>query len=442
MKANRQEKHHEPCYRSLEVLKEQVESYFEKQGTRFLWFPDDPDWDKIVIKEDEVYDVVFFGNFLRGFLESGLWPFKRVRLWCLSSVVQKYLETHMLGGQFKVGLIERKDLFPIEVKPKSASLKLLYAGRISESKNIPLLLAVYHQLDQHPELGASLDLFGEFDDEISENYGRRVHTYAFRERLEKWIASKKWNNAPSFHGPKKTEEWLDFAINKTFITLSDYYAEDFGVAVAQAQVRGIPVIVSEWGGHIDVEQAYLKIPAELLCFGIEDESLLQMKAQKISDFIRFPGEIKEQQKNKQEGEVSVISVEELAKCRNEMSRKWGTTLLWSQRVGLGYLADHDRGASFVQKYNDSMSGGEISFEVIFIFTDIDRGELNKQEWEKCHKFLLENPKRNLHFLSERDLFKKDQLEVCQRTSQIVYLGSNDALFSKLQDFFGAKVLSL
>lgn len=441
MKSNRQEKHHEACYRSLKVLREQVEAFFHRKGMTNLWFPDDPEWDKVIIKKDEVYDVIFFGNFLRDFLESGLWPFTKVRLWCLSSVVQGYLEKELMQEHFHVGLIGRNDLFPLPETKKDSNLALVYAGRISESKNIALLLEVYHQLDQCPELEASLDLFGEVDDEVSENYGRRVHEVSFSQRLKKIVSEKTWNKPPVFHGVKSPEEWLEFASNKTFISLSDFYAEDFGVAVAQAQSRGIPVIVSHWGGHIDVDQAHLKVPAELLSFGIEEIDLLRLKAQRIASFILSPMALEKSSRGS-EKQSSIIDLSELAQCRNRLAQQWGTSLLWSQRVGLDYYADHDRGALFIQKYNDAMAGGEVSFETVFIMTDVDRAQIVQSEWDHCQKYLLDFETKSFHCISERDLFKKDQLEVCQRAQKIVYLGQNALAKAKLQEIFGAKVISL
>ena len=87
----------------------------------------------------------------------------------------------------------------------------------------------------------------------------------------KLINELPWRYPPKFPGLLAPEKWcLSSVKNPVLISLSTYFQDDFGVSVAQAQSKGWPCILSNWGGHQDVMGSNtLKLP-HFLC-GTSDE---------------------------------------------------------------------------------------------------------------------------------------------------------------------------
>ena len=79
---------------SIEFLSRRCREYFglHHPEVKHIWFVDGFEPIKKEIPRDEVLDLVFFGDFVRRFLESGNWLHEHYRFWCLSQSVKQSLE--------------------------------------------------------------------------------------------------------------------------------------------------------------------------------------------------------------------------------------------------------------------------------------------------------------------------------------------------------------
>lgn len=414
VKTVREEKSIEYSDTSIRILSDRLDKYFVEQGLDIPWYPDNYSAQKNLLNLP-VQNIVLFGGFFKSFLESGNWPIdSAVRFWCLSSRVQKIFQEVLGCGDNFISLIPRYDLFTKKVlSTKKNKLNLVYAGRLSESKNTKLLLAVYNELEKLSSIECSLDLFGFFDDGYSYNYGRRKRDVSYELELKNYINKKTWIKAPKIHGWKESREWLEESKDKTFITLSEFVCEDFGVAIAEAQENGMPIIVSDWGGHGDVNGRVLKIPYLLLNHGVESEQILEIKAKVIARYILD----NLQKLNTPEPESSekfhiprIISISELDQIRRQLIKNLGMDLLFTHRIGFDFYADTEAGSRFFSKYNKIFGNKKQNEDAIFILNDIDGPNEIAEEIQRAEKICFNETLHDVDFISLRYLFRLENLE--------------------------------
>lgn len=245
--------------KSLGILKEKVLTFFHNNNipNDNVWFPDI----ELVLPRNlqghHNIQVVLFGGFLDRIFESGIWPEKKYTFWCLTPKV-KIVMVELLGfPDVAINIIPRYDLFP-KMNPErqfdlKSDLQLIYSGRLSAQKNIEMFLAFAAILQEKTEKLVSVYLLGEWDNHMPKSRGR-FEIESYRNTVEIFQQRLHFNEAPRVIDNLGHEEWLSvIKKNCLLVNFSTFYCEDFGVSVAQAQSLGLPMLLSRWGAHCDVE---------------------------------------------------------------------------------------------------------------------------------------------------------------------------------------------
>ena len=283
------------CARSIAILRERCLAWFVQNGIPGPWyFPDHDD----AIRSDRPSadaNVVLFGSVLERILESDTWKPRLCRFWVLSQASRDVL--HQLLGipRAAIGLIPRYELYPAapasaqrNFPAKDEPFELVFAGRLSPTKNIEMLLKTVSFLQTEQDLEVGLSLFGPFD---NADHGDREppvegEAFDYRARVLRCIEQCAWTRAPQLRHELGPDEWIPEAPpNPVFTSFSTYICEDFGVALAQAQAQGWPSLLTDWGAHRDVRGPGIRrIPAAAM--GIhENDELVTLKARNLAQRI-------------------------------------------------------------------------------------------------------------------------------------------------------------
>ncbi|MDE2314197.1 MAG: glycosyltransferase, partial [Elusimicrobia bacterium] len=134
---------------------------------------------------------------------------------------------------------------------------LFYAGRISEQKNLHLLLfSLWMLRKRRPDLDWRLEIYGAPDRTGSPNMGFRFKNYqgylldlCARLGLEERVLWKGWHAA-------RTLERTIAQGGRLFVSSSLHSDEDFGVAALKSLLLGSRAVLSAWGGHRDFPKRF------------------------------------------------------------------------------------------------------------------------------------------------------------------------------------------
>jgi glycosyltransferase involved in cell wall biosynthesis len=134
------------------------------------------------------------------------------------------------------------------------SPRLLYAGRLSEQKNVHLLLEAFARVRSvHPR--AELRIAGGVDGLGSPHFGRGP-----RENYATWLAQRTaqlgLSRSVQYLGAVSQRELLRLHRRCDLqVSLTTHFGEDFGYAIAQGVCAGAPAVVTAWGGGLDFIRA-------------------------------------------------------------------------------------------------------------------------------------------------------------------------------------------
>ena len=188
-------------------------------------------------------------------------PEGELRLWVLSSCVKNVL-VHMLKiPEDHVALIPRYELWSMSAAPMpppdpTQPMTFVYAGRVSRSKNIKTLLKTTSLLQTKHRLPVQLFILGAFDDEPNADF-IETHSISYSTQIAKQIVEEQWETPPELIDGLGPREWMKLRFSQpVFVSFSTLLFEDFGVSVAQAEAKGWPTILSNWGGHLDTCGTY------------------------------------------------------------------------------------------------------------------------------------------------------------------------------------------
>jgi len=339
------------CQTSIDLLKVRVLDYFSRNKLSTPQFADD----FLNFKEEsdsEVVNIVLFGGYLNRILESGNWPFKKMKLWVISESVR-----HTLCELFKfeanqIGVIPRYEIFKKVSSghwPELKKTEFVYAGRLSRVKNIALLIKTYHEL-QRKFKNIKLKLIGDFDSEVHEYQG--IFTVEdYKQEILELVDSLSWNSKPEFLGKLAYDEWPNkLGNNSAYISLSTYLSEDYAVSIAQAQEKGVPVICSNWGGHQEVCGKSIKIPSELFFPGAEVDLLSAQISEYIEGHWGEESPVKAQP-IKLPTEVSISTLDEI---RRGFCLKYGSQVLGLTKGMGAHFAESDEGKLLYNKWVKSL----------------------------------------------------------------------------------------
>lgn len=363
-------KHKNP---SINFLEERCESALrQKVNSSYIWCPDS--WNTYPENiGNQVVDVVLFGSFFERFLEFAHWPLQNIRLWVLCKRSKKNM-IELLGlPADSIGVIKRDWLIsrgePI-IPDYQMPFEMIYAGRISESKNIEMLLHVASLLQIQHGKKFSLSLLGDFDQETHLCSGE-YNSHLFKERVFKLIENLKWNQPPKIVNGLNSSEWLKLDyVRPVLISLSTQIYEDFGVSLAQAQNLGWPAILSDWGGHADASsENTIFLNSSLIGKKFDSEADLLAVASLVASEINTKMSMTTKAPPPVEREdviPEILALENLRKLVQRYIEKNGSSMLWAFRKNFATYASSENGKSFFSHYRRIYSGADKSeFDIYF-----------------------------------------------------------------------------
>ncbi len=243
---------------SLKILEDQVSEYLASKNISIekIWFADiEFIFPERLRSVEEIY-VVLFGGYLERIFESGNWPSKKYHFICLSSKVKRVV-VELLGlNPDSISVIARENLFPVSSQfldfNTKSKLHLFYSGRISSQKNCELILYSAYVLKNDYKLDIEVHFFGNFDNTAPKHRGRFV-LESYESDFKKIVRNLNLENIVKWYPDLDSKKWQDLIpSNSLALNFSTYICEDFGVSLAQIQGKGIPMVISKWGGHSDI----------------------------------------------------------------------------------------------------------------------------------------------------------------------------------------------
>lgn len=124
-------------------------------------------------------------------------------------------------------------------------VQLLFAGRIRVEKGVLVLLKAIDRLVQQQQNNIHVHIFGNGDG-------------AYIEELKSFLQEKQLTSYVTFHGKVSQEELISHYDSSDIMLVPSLWSEPFGLVVAEAMARELPVIASNAGG-----------PAEMITDGID-----------------------------------------------------------------------------------------------------------------------------------------------------------------------------
>ncbi|MBH48594.1 MAG: hypothetical protein CME71_10540 [Halobacteriovorax sp.] len=216
-------------------------------------------------------NVVFFGDFLASYAYFQENNIADKTIYVLCQRAKELLQAVSPKVKNIIEVINRYELFPVEVTEKSLpsfthdQFDFVYAGRISRSKNMMGVLNLVKEMQKiNPKVG--LKLIGEFDPFLNISSEIKPYQYSIKKEVIDFIENNEWSKRPVIIQDPRSSSWLEqLDSSDIMLSLSSYWMEDFSVSLAQAQQRGFPLVVSDIGGHSDLEgENLIKIPYHLI----------------------------------------------------------------------------------------------------------------------------------------------------------------------------------
>jgi glycosyltransferase involved in cell wall biosynthesis len=140
--------------------------------------------------------------------------------------------------------------YPLSLPDQALADKRVFAyvGRISDQKNINLLLSAYSEFLKISSLTIPLYLYGKEDFLGSPNMG--IPSTNYLEELKAMVGDLYLDKNVHFMGHKSREE-IYYALGRQhiFVSPSTHSDENFGMAAMRSLALGGKAVLSSWGGH-------------------------------------------------------------------------------------------------------------------------------------------------------------------------------------------------
>lgn len=434
---------------SVSLLNDKAKKFLkEKFGLTNSWCPDYFDWYLEEKAEEDVLDVIFFGDMPRKFLELNLNPYSRYRFWVLSSASKILLSTLYNVPAERIGVIPRYELFPAATKTSEfksdSKISLVYAGQLREEKSILLMLFTVWRLQQDYKMDISLDLYGDFFQGTQFVENERLE---YKAQVLNLLESLDWINKPVFHGFKPKEEWLNSNKDNTvYLNFSHYLFEDFNTSIAEAESKGFRIWASNWGGHQDIDASFnLKIPFDLVGADLDISLIAEIKSIGLSEYIY--SSFKNSNCDLGQKESSHLNLPELT-TKDEVNqlvsasiKQWGTGLYFVLRNDLNLLMDSQRGYAFLKAYKSAFGASRNlpkAFVVINHHDGKSGAKLKKLNWSQLYKEF------SIEFIEFNQFYKKSSIEELLKADKIIISediddARNENLAKYLQIFTSASI---
>ncbi len=444
MKIRRDDFPSDPCTGSMSFLKTRIEEFFKKhvKTSTQRFYPELDIYDNQLFSDDSVLDVILFGNNVKSFFQSGLWPCRKYRIWTLSPTHHDFWQSVLFNGQSNpINIIPREYLThatdsTLVDSLNSQEVNLVFAGRLSAQKNITYLILLYKELELL-DLNIRLHLYGKFDDQYDEIFGRRQHSN-YKESVMNLIQKLGFKNPPLINERLSENEWTETNLkNPVLISLSTYHCEDFGVSIAQAQEKGWPLILTDMLGHKSVQHnCMLKIPARHHLREHLPIDIKRIFAKDLAQFL-FTSTFTSFKEKSPELTLQEITDTDLLAARKNLIQARGTqlSLINAEMVGLFY--DTQVGLRFHFDFINTLYKGIDLY--VFIVEDVDHKGVPHNIQSKLLD-LLEKDNFYPYFISLKHLFKsKVELELLAHAKKVSLLldkSMQEVTLNKLVDTLG------
>jgi hypothetical protein len=422
------------CQVSLDWLQSYAAAWFKENVPNHgqIWFPDENILGLTTNfpKHHDHIEVILTGSFFIRLLESQLWPFKSFRFWVFSSRIRNFLIQEFNFSADVIGLIGRKAESRVPALTSQKSLNLIYAGRLSLTKNITAIMRLVSHLQKNSARDVTLDIFGQPDDFPDESIGR-YSSFSMSDVIGQLSTELDWSSPPVFHGYVEQSEWPRVKrANPIFISFSTSMYEDFGTAAQIAINAGWPCILSDWGGHADNPNSYL-VPHSLIAQTREPRFIQESKTKLLANYILGLGESEQLSR----GSESIIPLreiqrEELHLCLNKFLVGIGPTILFSLRERMSYFADLPKGMDFFSRYHQALRNG-LAREAIIVNDLVDTRNIKVNHNE--HPF-------DVYFT--REIFSHQSARRLSSYKKIIIYGSNSeckSVLAYLRNIIGEEI---
>lgn len=137
---------------------------------------------------------------------------------------------------------------PLDLTPVIKEKVFAYVGRISDQKNLDILINSYYLLKQRRSNIPKLVIYGKEDNFGSPNMG--IASTDYLNNLKEMLKKLGLENEVVFKGFMPREEiYKELGSNHIFVTASTHSDENFGMALMRSLACGALAVVSNWGGH-------------------------------------------------------------------------------------------------------------------------------------------------------------------------------------------------
>ncbi|PIQ54329.1 MAG: hypothetical protein COW01_11145 [Bdellovibrionales bacterium CG12_big_fil_rev_8_21_14_0_65_38_15] len=260
-------------YNSTSLLQAQINHWGKKRDIEnLIFFTKLSDDFHLKLEQNHSYNIVLMGDFfsaLTALLEKKI-IIKNI--YVLSNAVKEVIEHFFDSSSLSIIVINRYELFPSKECLYESPKRIIFSGRLSQSKNFELAyLTVWHLIQNYYQdckfiiLGQADNAKGiaqaeDWTKDLIANTKLKDDQFLLYERDDVYL-----NGFNNFRFNKNQVEvmshldstqWLEYLDPKhdILINLSAYYMDDFGVSVAQAQAIGMKCILSPIGGHLDATE--------------------------------------------------------------------------------------------------------------------------------------------------------------------------------------------
>jgi glycosyltransferase involved in cell wall biosynthesis len=351
--------------KSMGILKSRIIHFIEREGLPVdnLWFPDIDIVFPHELSDKKEITVIFLGGFLERIFETGNWPDKKYTFFCLSSRVKRVLTKMFNFPDESIRVIPRREIFSESKKLIPLNLKddlhLFYSGRFSSQKNIEMILAFYKALEEATTTKVTLTFFGEWDNNIPKNRGRYI-IESYEKEIDEFIGKLPFKNPPQFITNLNSDEWIKKAnAQSLLVNFSTFVCEDYGVSIAQAQEIGIPMLLSNWGGHGDVVGENIQlVPVSDIAESFAPFDVVMLKAQAVTkkflsgSFPKAPAFKTDDEK----GTLTYLGLRELECIRHFSFHKHGQEICLLGQDRQSLFASSGPGKIFFKEYTQIFSG--------------------------------------------------------------------------------------
>jgi len=119
-------------------------------------------------------------------------------------------------------------------------MRLIYVGRLCVEKGVLVIFKALNILfNEQGKQDLHLSIFGDGD----EGYIRELQAYTRDKNLTQFV---------TFHGKVPQDELIENYDNSEILLVPSLWKEPFGLVVAEAMARGLPVIASKLGGPAEI----------------------------------------------------------------------------------------------------------------------------------------------------------------------------------------------